>query len=322
MFSVALIGTGNIGSRQLQAIKLTKRKIDVYVAETNIDAMNSAQDRYNEIPENLCINSITYIDDYKKLPDTLDVVIISTSASVRYEIAEWIVKNVNLKYMILEKVVFQSIKDFEKFDQILKTKKIKIWVNCARRMFDSYKMIKNLLFDASNVEMTVDGTEWGLACNSIHMLDIYSFITHNYNYSYDIQKLEKKIYDSKRSGFKEFYGEIDFISSKGSLKLICNQGKKTIHRIQIKTKESSIEIDEQDNIAVIRKEKQTPQKVPFNMELQSRLTNILIENLYDYGNCDLPSYEESEKLHKVLLLAFQEHIFNITKEEITVCPIT
>ncbi len=321
MFKVALVGAGNLGSRHLQALKQIQMDVSIFVSEPSKEAREIASIRYSEIPENSHIKSIEYMDDYKMLPKDTDLAIIATSSNVRFQIAKWIVENMETRYLVLEKVVFQSIKEFDEFDKIIKHKSIKIWVNCPRRMFSFYKELHKKTITSSNVDVHVVGSDWGLACNGIHFLDLYSYLTNNYDYSYDINRLERGVVDSRRAGYKELFGEITFKSPRGTLRLNCTNGSNQGVEVIIEYGNTKLEIQESKGVVNVVENNET-NNVPFEMKYQSNLSNEFVEDIITGDNCELPVYEESKILHKVFISAVLDHINLDNKEEITICPIT
>ncbi len=303
-FKVVLVGCGNLGSRHLQAIKKTQRDISVTVCEPYETARNIALERYSQIEENLHINDFRIIEDYHSLGADYDLAIIATNANIRYEIGEWLIKNAGIRYLILEKVLFQTIKELESFKALLTDYNVKAWVNCPRRMYDFYKKLNSELKGEDHIDMQLTGGNWGMACNTIHLLDIYAYITDFTNCQYDITGLEEQIADSKRSGYKEFFGILKFKTERGELTLICDHEDSPIE-IRISTPSKNITTEEAKII-----------------QYQSNLTNLAIEQIMDTGECELTTYNKSSELHKIVLKCFLEHINKFSDEEVYRCPIT
>ncbi len=304
-FRIVLIGCGNLGSRHLQAIKKTQKEIVITVCEPIEAARKIALERYAQIEENSLVQEFEIIEDYHQLKPDYDLAIIATNAVNRYEISAWVVENLKIRYLILEKVVFQTLKEFELLQQKLGNKQIKAWVNCPRRMYPYYRELQPQLSGEKNIDMVVTGGSWGMGSNTIHLLDLYSYLTHFKEYQYDISGLEEQIADSKRSGYKEFYGELQFVTEKGKLSVYCSHGNEPAE-FRLTTSQGEMVINESEEIVCY----------------QSNLTNLAVEQLIDCGECNLASYEESAFLHKAMLESFLEHMNRFSKEEVRRCPIT
>lgn len=324
VFKIVLIGAGNLGSRHLQALKLTQREIEITVCEPNKEARNIAQKRYDEYPYNPCIKKIFFVDDYRKLSEDQDLVIVATSAQERYEIAYWCIDNLKIKYLLLEKVVFQEIKHLENIEKKLKQKEIKAWVNCPRRMYNFYRNLREKTIDLKSIDMIVSGSSWGIGCNAIHMLDLYHFLTKFKSCEYDNKKLDEGYFESKREKYVEFSGKINFNTDKGNLILKCYKDGNAPLEIILDGKQIRVEISESNRKVCMQTEenKWTKEDFILDMQFQSALTNKVVEQIVDSGTCELTKYHDSVFLHKIILSCFLNHINKKTKIEVERCPIT
>ena len=132
---IAIVGAGQLGSRHLQGLARLDRDIVVDVMDPDTAALALAKQRFDEMSPNLHKQSVRYISTQKDFESDLDLAIIATNADVRPHVIKSLLTNVYVRYLILEKVVFQSVRDFETVIQILDEKRIKAWVNCPRRIF-------------------------------------------------------------------------------------------------------------------------------------------------------------------------------------------
>ena len=57
-------------------------------------------------------------------------------------------------------------------------------------------------------------------------------------------------------------------------------------------------------------------------KMQSQVTQNLVEQLIETGSLELPTYEESAALHKVLLTGFLNQLNADGRERVELCPIT
>lgn len=322
-FKIALIGCGNLGSRHLQALKKTSRDIEITICEPSMISREIAQQRYDEVADNPLIQKFKLIDNYEHIEKDTDLVIVATGSAERFGIVRWVVSNVSLKYMILEKVVFQSRIEFESFAELLEDKAIKVWVNCPRRMFSYYKGLRCELLKSGRVDMRITGSDWGMGCNSIHMLDIYQYLTDCSKYEWNNEGVDQLLGDSKRKGYKEFYGNMTITTDKGNLSISCDKGGMNPSEIIIRYEDMLIKIDETNKKAVYYDQNDTYiREENIDFLFQSSLTNIVVEDLIDTGTCDLTSYELSMKLHLVIIECFLDHMNKYFGGEYTRCPIT
>lgn len=325
MNKVALVGCGNLGSRHLQALALSNIPIGIEIVEPNMVSVKVAKERLASMPQNPNIKEVRFLSDMNFLSRDIEIAIVATSAKPRKEIVKWLSAETNVKYLILEKVVFQKPADFDEINKILEEKNIKAWVNCPRRMFSFYREQKNRVHKAQKINMIVDGGEWGLGSNSIHMFDLFAYLCGEETYKVTALHLDapKK---SKRDGYVELTGQISVNCSKGDLIISAIKDSKKPISIYIATDDSNYVIHEAEGKAWIAggNSQWKWNEVPFDMQYQSVLTNRVIQDVIATGNCDLTEFGESMVYHKIILQAFIDRL-NIGKnkmEEVDICPIT
>ena len=144
MYNIAIIGAGQLGSRHLQGLAKSSKQYQLYVVDPDEKALSIAKQRYEEvlIPTNK--NNVSYHQNISDLPEKSEVAIIATTANVRRGIIESLLDKCSIKYLILEKVVFQRSEDFKPIQNLLLEKGVKTWVNCSRRSFSLYKNLYEL----------------------------------------------------------------------------------------------------------------------------------------------------------------------------------
>lgn len=319
MFSIVIIGAGQLGSRHIQSIKSTKHPCRLFVVDSFRESLDRTKIIYDSTQVETLIQEVTYSEDMRSLPAVIDFLLIATGSRPRATIFKAITAQHVVKNIVFEKVLFQSEKDYMEVDDILKQKGIKAWVNCPRRMYEGYKIIKPL-FDGKVVNMTVNGGEWGMGCNSIHFLDVYSFLTGQYDYTLNTGAVDQQIIESKRAGYKEFTGSIraDYANG-GTVVLNCSTSP-IGHLVTIASNDAICSISEIKKECWI-KTGERDELIPFPVPYQSQLTSIVLDSILDNGTCELATYDESKKVHLPFitgLIDFLNKIGNNTDN----CPIT
>ncbi len=324
MKKIALIGAGQLGSRHLQGLAKSELYISIEVVEPFEGSRNIAKQRFEEIPTNEKIKEINFYENISQLSEELDVVIVATNADVRFNVVKELLKNKKITNLILEKVLFQKIEEYEKIEELLEKTNTKCWVNHPRRMYPFYKDLKEKLFDAKNINFSVSGGAWGLGCNGLHFLDSFSYLASKKDIILNSTFLNKNLYDTKRDGFKEINGII--LGKIGSHNFFINCTEKEVSPIQfnITSDNLNIIIDELNGWYRISerinnwKIKNKEEKI---VHFQSELTNILIEDIIN-NNCFLPTYDEAMNLHIKYLESIISHINSFCDTKYNYCPIT
>lgn len=257
--------------------------------------------------------------------ENFEIVIIATSSDIRADIIKKLLKLKVVKYMIIEKFLFQNKTDYLDILKILKEKNIKAWVNSPRRTWEFYKYLKKMLNGDTVISAMIQGGDWGMACNSIHYLDCFIYLNECLDFKIYNEGLDDKIYNSKRNGYIEFGGTLRIkFSNDSELIIKDNKNFKTPGLVNIQTKNIQVVFYESTGEVIFNKIENSwkMEMQKFEIPFQSNLTNIFIQDIVNFGNCELISYEESMKIHLKLLESFIEKAEQITKEKITNCNIT
>ena len=322
--NIAIIGAGQLGSRYLQGLTLTKQNIRIEVVEPFEQARLTAVQRYEEMPTNENIKSLDLYDSIEGLSAELDVVIVSTNSDVRPQIVKELLAKKKVRYLVLEKVLFQTVEAYSEILQILKETETRCWVNHPRRMYPFYRELQKTLRYAERINYVVQGGAWGMGCNALHFIDHLGFLSGSTELVLNYDALHQKVYDAKRAGFVEFNGTLNGTLGEHTFSLHCAEAYAPT-TISLTSDVLSMCIDEANGyIRMARKEndwkwEERHEKIVY---FQSELTHTLVEDLLETGRCDLPEYETAMKLHIPFIEALLTHMKNINGSSTLICPIT
>lgn len=317
MINIALIGSGELGSRHLQSL-VGINNANVTVVEPSSTSVEITRQRILDLNLNERAD-VFFVDNIKKLPSEIDFAIIATGAAPRLSILKRLLKHANVKYLLLEKVLFQSIEDYTEAKELIDNNNVKAWVNCPRRMFEFYASLKLKLNKSSPMVMEVNGGSWGLACNAIHFIDIFSFLTDSKVLTVTTDDLEQKIYPSKREGYIEIFGRLNVTFHDGhQLILNCSHDKVSMD-INITNMDGEYKIDEAKG-GILFNDEQT--NIDVLIKYQSELSRLVVEGALIFGQSKLTDYDEACDQHIPLiqsLLSFYNRTSNL---ETSILPIT
>lgn len=288
--NIIICGCGNIGLRHAQGLAKSKYKINLFL-------IDKSQKKINFLIRNLNNNKnlkIVYQSKkIEKINKRINLLILSTDSLKRYELLKKILIFNRVEYIILEKFAFLKKKHFK---DILSLNK-KIWVNTPNRVYESYKKLKKQLKN-KKINMEVTGNRWNMASNIIHYLDLFHFLNNFKRIKSQEIALDKKIFDSKRKGYKEISGRIKLYTETNNL-ILFEDSTNIKHngvRIKIFNKYQNYLIDEKTK-SCINGHRKTNFKIPF----QSNLTNKYVNKIFSTGRCDLPKLKISSYLHIVII---------------------
>tara|TARA_R100000030_G_scaffold88709_2_gene72752 strand:- start:2908 stop:3831 length:924 start_codon:yes stop_codon:yes gene_type:complete len=307
MVNVCLVGCGGVGKRHLEAMLKVKHDINIEVVEPNIE-------------DTLVNQNINYFTKIEEVSDNIDICVIATNASVRKKVILELVSKKNIKYMILEKVVFQNEKDFDEIIKLFEEKNIKSWVNCHLRAQPIYKELKKQSIISSDTTMTYDySDDFTLSTSTIHILDLFAYLCEDYNLMIKNIKTDGTLKESRHVGCFDFNGEMKVVSTNNH-ELIVRKTDTifgehlTVHHPDLIVR-SGEGLNPDNRIGFVG-----DKKIPYIY--QSSLTNLYIEDIIEKSDCDLSTLKNSAKLHKVMLSSFRKLLREDYNREVVDCPIT
>ena len=319
-----IIGAGQLGSRHLQGLLRLNQDQCIYVLDPSESSIEIAKERAKEIVNN---HTVIYVTDWTNLPVNFDLAIVATSANVRSKVVSQLLKNHKPKFLVLEKVLFQDIESYDIVSELIKQTNTPTWVNHPRRMAEYYNKIKEIVVKSEEkIVFNAVGSNWGMACNALHLIDLFAFLGNSPVEEIDLEWVDNNIQDSKRINCIEFTGTI-----KGTLKNESNFSISSLDgdigdvSICVFTNSHRWIIQEgcAQKIIYLSKENNFNEVITsFTTEFQSTLTTRIAEDLYKTGQTSLPNYEEATASHKPFIEAALKKYTKITGIETTICPIT
>jgi hypothetical protein len=315
-FNVLLVGAGQLGSRYLQGLSQVKYHLNIYVVDPKLNALALARSRFFEINQNAQNHYILFESNLNSIPPNIDLAIISTTAVVRLPLVKNIAENeISVAYWVLEKILTQSTEDLDQLISALQESSA-AWVNTPRRMMPWYQNIRNSLPEAKPCQAFLELP--GLACNSVHFLDLIAWLTTEKLVSVDTSELGSCWIKSKRSGFFEITGLLKAKFSGGSELILKSSNDEEPSILSITTSEGEWLVDEVKGKAL----GPCGTTILGRCEYQSEITERLVDSILKTKNCELPSLEESSQIHRMMLNAFLENWNCVNRCNDTSVPIT
>lgn len=325
--NLLIVGAGQLGSRHLQACLKLSIKFNIYVVDNSEVSLSISEERANQVDWG-ADHKVYYYKDLNCVNESnIDYLILATGAAVRYSILEASLNLFEVKYLILEKFLFQDVESYRKAESIIKLKNVKAFVNCPLRTYSFYKKIKNDYININKpVYFNYKAGEWcGLACNSIHYIDLVAYLS-GANIEYiSAEKVDGTVIQSKRKGYIEFTGTIRANLCNGSsISINSIKNSDEVSEIEILNDELRILVNEITGEYVIYSKGIVIESGCYDLVYQSNLTNIIINQLMDSGDCDLVGYTESMHFHLEFLESLLSHYNRLNLEEtaVKVLPIT
>ena len=323
MLTNLIIGAGQLGSRHLQGLLKFEIEQLIYVLDPSENSLNISKERAQEVKNK---HNLIFINDWDELPTEFDLVIVATGANVRSKVVTNLLTDFKVKNLILEKILFQDINSYSEISNLIKKTKTSTWVNHPRRMFNHYHKIKKIISQSEEkVSFQVYGGNWGLACNSLHFIDLFSFLSNSEVDHLNFDGVEEVV-ESKRLNNIEFIGSITGEFKNGSdFKISSINGSYADITVCVFTKSNRWIIQEGTAQKVIQLSVENnfnESITTFKNEFQSTLTTRIINDILTEEKITLPNYDEASSSHIPFIKSALNTYTRITGIKTSIIPIT
>jgi hypothetical protein len=315
--NVLIAGAGQLGSRHLQGLAKSQLPLNIHVYDISRKSLLLAGERWRDVEKLTLNHNLTFHDTIDGLPKKIDCAIVATNADVRPTVVHDIAHFSSVKYWVLEKVLAQSQ---EGISQILRSTlhSYGSWVNTPRRIMPWYQNIKfnsGLLHPTS---LKVRGGYLGLACNAVHFLDLFSWLSGESLIEVDTSRLESHFYEAKRIGNWEIFGTLQANFSGGGYVEISSTKSLEPITLEISDSNSSWTIAEINGLA----KNSDGREILGAINLQSEMSASILESIVANGKCGLPSLDQSASLHTVYINSMLKHWQDCMDSTAVSIPIT
>jgi len=308
----------------LQGLLRLEEPQRVYVLDSSSASLAVSKERASEIEHTA---ELFFLNTWEKLPLTFDLAIIATGANVRAAVTKRLLDGYKVNNLVLEKILFQDIESYQIIGNLIKETHTPTWVNHPRRMFKHYQHIKEFIALANEpIIFTVAGGNWGLACNTLHFMDLCSFLSGRLVTAVCMESVDPVIIESKRVNNIEFTGSVKgTLGNNSSFMITSFDGSISDVSILVASRSQRWLIHEGKSPSVNYFSELTGFKqevYEFKNEFQSTLTTRLAQDIFVTGLCSLPTYDEACASHVPFIKAAINKYNEIIGAKTLSCPIT
>ena len=279
--NILLVGCGKIGFRHIELLVDEKTIGKIYIYDKS--KLNSKL-LLNKLNNN---KKIFVLKNLNQKLESIFLSIIATHSYRRLVLIDKIIKSYKPEIILAEKIIETKIDLINLYQK--KFLKKKIYVNCSNRMRSIFlKIIKK--YKKKKIKVNVSGGNWNLLSNSIHFIDLVSFMTDENVFKMMINQ-NSYLISSKHKNFNELIGEITIKFDKGSILILKSNKNKSDRIIEV--------VDNKNNkiIANLDKNKIVYPNIKnyIKKQHQSLLTNIFYKKLINKKKIDLPEFKKNIK---------------------------
>lgn len=310
MTTIFIVGAGQLGSRHLQALKKVGIPLDITVVDASEASIKLAKMRYFDVPEGECKHQLRFLRAIPFDRVKVDLAIVATNSDVRKQVVEELLARTQIKYVVLEKLLFQKKEDYYLIGDMFATHQIKAWVNCSMRTIPVYSDMRIELGNGP-IHYGVSGGNLGLATCAIHYADHLAYLSGCKDFKVETGFLDALVVESKRKNFLELNGVLGLRFADGSYATLSStrNGSAPV-LVEISTPSIRFIVREMEGKTWVSKEnkdwKWEERNTPIHY--QSEMTTGVVASILKNGTCALVDYETSMQIHIVLLDALQAHV--------------
>jgi len=326
-YRVLIVGCGQLGSRHLQAIASLPQVKQIEVVDPRPESLALGQERLEEITDPNPSMSIRWLSSLEEATKGGDLCIVATQADVRCQIVHQVVDGLGYSSFLLEKVVAESVGDYEKLVDYSRSKGLSVWVNCKARAHPSHKRAKTHIDPAEPIVFSVVGGNHGLATNGIHSAALFSFYDEAECIESAGSHVDQILHASKRGdGRFDLSGTLRGYTEKGSQFTLSFAGNHTgpAHYTIVAPRYRAV-IDDMTKwyYASTAEDGWTWHEVPFDANLLvSNMTRYFAADILRSGRCELPTLEECYPAHRFILSELLPHFNKLSGSNGDRCPVT
>ena len=118
MYKILIIGAGQLGSRHLQGILGSNITATIEVVDPSDLSIKNAIERSLEINYDKNKLKVNFYHNLNQISKEIDLCIIASTADKRFDIINSLLTSSKVKNLILEKILFQSINEYDIIDKL------------------------------------------------------------------------------------------------------------------------------------------------------------------------------------------------------------
>jgi len=323
MKNILLVGAGNLGRRHLQSLKNSRYPVRIFVVEPFDEARSLAKTAFEQAASSHPEKAVSFHSSLDDIDQKIDIVIDATPATGRLDVLKRTL-SLGAKDLVLEKVAFNSVNDIDQAVALIEQNTARAWVNCPRRLNPFYIQLRKVLEKESINSFEVVGENFGMACNAIHFIDLFSFLARQHAYGITLDEVQN-IASSKRSNYIEFFGAaIGAFESGSEFKIDCRETQNGVSfDIRIDTPLNEYRIDEINGRVKIIDRNGKYEIRDFRQPYQSELTGPLVDAIIETRQCGLTAFAESMALHRPFInAAYELYASKYEENDMKMVPIT
>ncbi|MDO8505595.1 MAG: hypothetical protein Q7S48_03390 [bacterium] len=322
---ILLIGCGQLGSRHLQAVATLREVGEIHVVDPRPESLELARARLREVSDTNPAIVFQWHTEPMACCAGGDLCIVATQAKDRPVLIKRIAARFSYKKFLIEKIVSQSIGEYQDLMEYVKINSLLVWVHCQTRTYGIHRYVKSCLDPVEPITFTEIGGNFGLACNGIHYADLFLFYDGGHAIHGAGAKIDPVLHSSKRgSEVFDLSGSLYGFSDKGSHFILSYAPQ---HRnsdvVTVSSSKGKFIIDIIAQSGFEWKEDTGWKPIPImESDLVSYTSKRIVADILSGRESGLPTLEECFPAHRYILSELLPHFNLLLGTSNTYCPVT
>lgn len=326
-FLILVVGCGELGSRHLQAVAALPQVREVEVVDLRPEALALGKQRLSEVADRVPAITYRWLPSLDRSARGGDLCVIASQAEGRCRLVQQVVEELDYRSFLLEKIVAQSVREYEDLLAFSEQHNLSVWVNFKTRAYPFHQRAKALLDPSEPILFNVIGGNHGLATNGIHAVDLFLFYDESNHIQSDGSRIDSILHPSKRGGkVYDLSGTLHGHSEKSShITISFASDHQSPDHASIVSREYRCIVDHINRCGWESDAKSGWVWRPVAFEgnpLVSSMTRTFVADILATGSCELPTLAEAFSSHRFVLDELLPHFNRLLNKEDDRCPVT
>lgn len=311
----------------MQAVASLPQVAHVEAVDPRPEALQLARQRVAELGDRQVVRGVRWLSRLDDATPGGALCIVATQAPGRSELVRLVAERLGYSSFLVEKLVTQSVGEYERLLDFARRKALAVWVNCKARAHPSHKRVKARLDPADRIVFSVVGGNQGLATNGLHAADLFVFFDCASHIGGAAARVDPLLHPSKRGAdIFDLSGTLYGFSPKGSeFVLSFAPDHDAPAYLTIVSRQYRAVID--DMMKWFHESDAASgwswRHVPFEADLLvSTMTRAFATDILASGRCELPTLEECFPAHRFILDELRPHFNRLLGTAGDRCPVT
>lgn len=324
---ILIVGCGQLGSRHLQALAQLKNIGTIDIVDPSKEGLALGQQRLGEVQER---NPQVHCRWFERLAQAGlggDLCIVATQAKGRAMLIQQIAQQLQYKNFLVEKIVTQTVGEYERLLQLAQQGGLSVWVNCKTRAYRIHQYIQSKLTPGQRLTFTRTAGNHGLASNGIHAADLFCFYTSASAMNLVGARIDPQLHSSKRgSEVFDLSGGLYATSDRGDdFTVSFHQDHDGPDTITVTDANSRFIVDHQQKTMFesLRQDQWRWRMVPLQEQYEvSHMTKVFAADILGQGHCALPTLQQCYPAHAFILTALGPYFNKFLDRADFLSPVT